>query len=137
MSKLYKKFLELKKVNDNKVYLFKSGIFYISLNQDAEKISKLFNFKITSLNNDVVKCGFPEKRLEYYSSLLTQNNIDFEVVDIKYSKIENYSDYLNNIKFKRIINTLLDLDTNNISFREAFDILEKLSKDAKNIKWKD
>lgn len=134
MSKLYKKFLDLKKADNNKVYLFKSGIFYIALAEDAETISKLFNFKITNLNDEVTKCGFPEKKLEYYSSLLTQNNVDFEVVDLKYSKIENYSDYLNNIKFKNIINTLLELDINNISFREAFEILEKLSKEAKAIK---
>lgn len=133
MSKLYEKFLELKKANNNKIYLFKSGIFYIGLSEDAKVISELFNFKITNLNNEVTKCGFPEKKLEYYSSLLKQNNIDFEVIDLKYSKIENYSDYLNNIKFKNIINTLRNIDINNISFKEAFLILEKLSEEAKNI----
>lgn len=133
MSKLYEKFLELKKANNNKIYLFKSGIFYIGLSEDAKVISELFNFKITNLNNEVTKCGFPEKKLEYYSSLLKQNNIDFEVIDLKYSKIENYSDYLNNIKFKNIINTLRNIDINNISFKEAFLILEKLSEEAENI----
>lgn len=133
MSKLYEKFLELKKANNNKIYLFKSGIFYIGLSEDAKVISELFNFKITNLNNEVTKCGFPEKKLEYYSSLLKQNNIDFEVIDLKYSKIEIYSDYLNNIKFKNIINTLRNIDINDISFKEAFLILEKLSEEAKNI----
>ena len=133
MSKLYEKFLELKKANNNKIYLFKSGIFYIGLSEDAKVISELFNFKITNLNNEVTKCGFPEKKLEYYSSLLKQNNTDFEVMDLKYSKIEIYSDYLNNIKFKNIINTLRNIDINDISFKEAFLILEKLSEEAKNI----
>ena len=133
MSKLYEKFLELKKANNNKIYLFKSGIFYIGLSEDAKVISELFNFKITNLNIEVTKCGFPEKKLEYYSSLLKQNNIDFEVIDLKYSKIEIYSDYLNNIKFKNIINTLRNIDINDISFKEAFLILEKLSEEAKNI----
>lgn len=133
MSKLYEKFLELKRSNNNKVYLFKSGIFYIALAEDAEKISSLFDFKITNLNDEVIKCGFPEKRLDYYSSLLSQNDVDFEVVDLKYNKIENFSDYLNNLKFKNIINTLIDLDMNSISFKDAFDILEKLSTEAKNI----
>lgn len=133
MSKLFEKYLELKNAEKNRVYLFKSGIFYIALAEDAEKVSKLFNFKITNLNDEVTKCGFPEKKLEYYSALLSQNNVDFEVVDLKYSKIENYSDYLNNIKFKNIINVLTELDLNSISFREAFDILEKLSEEAKCI----
>ena len=133
MSKLFEKYLELKNAEKNRVYLFKSGIFYIALAEDAEKVSKLFNFKITNLTDTVTKCGFPESKLEYYSTLLSQNNIDFEVVDLKYSKIENYSDYLNNIKFKNIINVLTELDLNNISFRESFNILEKLSEEARNI----
>ena len=134
MSKLYKKFLDLKKANNKKIYLFKSGIFYIALAEDAKIISELFNFKITNLNDEVTKCGFPETKLEYYTCLLQQNNIEFEIIDIRYNKIENYSDYLNNIKFKNIINTLEDIDMNNISFRQAFDILEKLSNEVKNVK---
>ena len=42
MSKLYEKFLELKKANNNKIYLFKSGIFYIGLSEDAKVISELY-----------------------------------------------------------------------------------------------
>ena len=133
MSKLYEKFLEVKKRNPDKIYLFKSGIFYIALNEDAEKMSNIFDFKITNLNDEVTKCGFPEKKLEHYSDLLRQNHVDFEVVDLKYSKIENYSDYLNNIKFKNIINTLLELDLDNISFKESYNILEKLCNEAKSI----
>lgn len=134
MSKLYEKFLELKKEKNEQVYLFKSGIFYIALEEDAEKISKLFNFKITNLNDKVIKCGFPEQKLEHYSSLLKQNKVDFEVVDLKCNKIENHSAYVNNIKFKNIINTLTEIDLNDITFRQAFNILEKLSLEAKNIK---
>ena len=133
MSKLYEKFLELKNCNKDKIYLFKSGIFYIALDTDAENLSQLFNFKITNLNDKVIKCGFPDKRLGYYSSLLSQNNVDFEIVDLKYSKIENYSDYLNNQKCKNIINALIELDLNNISFKESFYLLEKLSEDAKTL----
>ena len=133
MSKLYKKYLELKISNNNKVYLFKSGIFYIALQEDAKTISELFDFKITNLNDEVVKCGFPEKKLQYYSGLLTQNNVDFEVVDLKYGKIENFSDYINNSKVKNIISTLTEIDINGISFKEAFNILEKLCDEAKNL----
>lgn len=133
MSKLYKKYLELKISNNNKVYLFKSGIFYIALQEDAKTISELFDFKITNLNDEVVKCGFPEKKLQYYSGLLNQNNVDFEVIDLKYGKIENFSDYINNSKIKNIISTLTEIDINCISFKEAFNILEKLCAEAQNI----
>lgn len=133
MSKLYEKFLELKKEEKTKIYLFKSGIFYIALEEDAKKISNLFNFKITNLNENVIKCGFPEKKLEYYSSLLAQNNINFQIVDLKYSKVENYSDYLNNIKCKNIINTLISIDMNSISFKDSFCILDRLTEEARDI----
>ena len=133
MSKLFEKYLELKRSNKSRVYLIKSGIFYIALQEDAKTISELFDFKITNLNDEVVKCGFPEKKLQYYSELLTQNNVDFEVVDLKYGKIENFSDYINNSKVKNIISTLTEIDINNVSFKEAFNILEKLCQESQSI----
>lgn len=133
MSKLYNEYLKLKNQNPEKIYLFKSGIFYISLNEDAEQLSKLFNFKITNLNDTVTKCGFPQKRLEYYTNLLTSCSVDFEIIDSNYPKIENYSDYLNNIKLKEIIDSIRDLDMNNITFQELFNFLSKINSDIKNI----
>ena len=109
MSKLYTEYLRLKKVDSSKIYLFKSGIFFISLDEDAKKLAEIFSFKLTYLNENVVKCGFPQNRLEYYISQLTISKIPFEIVDLNYSKIDNYSDYLNNIKIKkqRLINYLV------------------------------
>ena len=60
MSKLYKSYKNLKQNNPNKIYLFKSGMFYISLQEDAEKLSDIFGFKITNLNEEVTKVGFPQ-----------------------------------------------------------------------------
>lgn len=50
MSKLYDKFSSLKNSNKDTLYLFKSGIFFIALNEDATKLSEIFGFKITNLN---------------------------------------------------------------------------------------
>ena len=36
MSKLYNKYIDKKKENNNKLYLFKSGNFYIFLGEDAK-----------------------------------------------------------------------------------------------------
>ena len=55
MSKLYVEYLKLKNKDINKVYLFKSGIFYIALEEDAKKLSELFDFKLTNLNESVIK----------------------------------------------------------------------------------
>ena len=126
MSKLYVEYLKLKSKNTDKLYLFKSGIFYIALEDDAKKLSKLFEFKITNLNQSVIKCGFPQKRLEFYIDKLNSLNVPFEIIDLNYSKVDNYSDYLNNSKVKDIIQSIMKIDMNNISFKESFEFLEKV-----------
>ena len=63
MSKLYEKYLVLKQRETNKLYLFKSGIFYLFLDDDAKKVSSLLNLKLTNLNKNVV---FP---LKIYQSI--------------------------------------------------------------------
>ncbi len=82
MSKLYKSYKNLKQNNSQKIYLFKSGMFYISLQEDAERLSDIFGFKITRLNEEVTKVGFPQNRLDYYSAKLNaMDNVEFEIVD--------------------------------------------------------
>lgn len=126
MSKLYVEYLKLKNENAKKLFLFKSGIFYIALEDDAKKLSELFNFKITNLNENVIKCGFPQKRLEFYINKLNSLNISFKIIDLNYYKVDNYSDYLNNSKIKDIIQSIIKIDMNNISFKESFEFLEKI-----------
>lgn len=124
MSKLYKTYKNLKQNNPNKIYLFKSGMFYIGLQEDAQKLSDIFGFKITKLNEEVNKVGFPANRLEYYSGKLdVMDNVKYEIVDSNYGTISNYNDYLNNVKLKNITDSILKLDLDNITFRQAFDFL--------------
>ncbi len=133
MSKLYTEYLKLKNIDNNKLYLFKSGIFYIALDEDSKKLSELFEFKLANLNDYITKCGFPQNRLEFYVEKLKSLNVNFEIIDLNYSKIDNYSDYLNNIKIKYIIQSILDIDMDNTSFREAFDFLYETKKELEKI----
>ena len=133
MSKLYEKYLSCKSENPNTIFLFKSGIFYLALDEDATKISKLFNFKLTNLNDKVLKCGFPEKRLDFYSNLLNSQNISFQIIDSNYSIIDNYSDYLNNLGIKNIIRSILDIDFNNITYKDCFELLSSIQDSLKKI----
>lgn len=127
MSKLYKSYKNLKQNNPQKIYLFKSGMFYISLQEDAERLSNIFGFKITRLNEEVTKVGFPQNRLDYYSAKLNaMDNVEFEIVDSNYGQVKNYNDYLNNNKLKTITDSILKLDLDNTSFRQAYDILSDL-----------
>ncbi len=133
MSKLYKQYTENKKNNTDKIYLFKSGIFYLALNEDAQKLSKIFDFKITNLSDKLTKIGFPGGRLEYYTKQLEQQNIEYEIIDSNNKAVENVSEYLNNLKTKEIMDGLMELDMNNVTFKEAFDILLSTNKQLKQI----
>ena len=132
MSKLYDNYKVLKCKDSTKIYLFKSGIFYIALDDDATKLSSIFNFKITNLNDNVVKCGFPIKRLNHYINLLNSQNIKFEIIDSQYGNIENYSDYLNNNKIKEIINNIKSIDFDDISYKQAYEILYNINNSLKD-----
>ena len=70
MSKLYNEYLKRKKIDNNKYYLFKSGLFYIFIDEDAKYISNITLLKLTNLNNNVVKCGFPSNSLDKYLDFL-------------------------------------------------------------------
>lgn len=73
MSKLYSKYKVLKqnsKDSSNKLYLFKSGIFLLFLDDDAKIASSLLSLKLGKLNDDILKCGFPTTSLQKYSNLL-------------------------------------------------------------------
>lgn len=134
MSKLYEKYLKLKAQESNKVYLFKCGTFYYFLDEDAKKISEIFPLKLLPFTEDVFKCSFPITRLSYYICEFQKLNINFEIIDNQYNKIENYSDYLNNENLKSIVNKIINLDLNNITMKQAFNILEDLQDKCKNIK---
>lgn len=126
MSKLYLKYSNLKQKDPNKLYLFKNGIFYITLSEDAKILSNLFNLKLTNLNENILKCGFPTHRLEYYLKLLEENQISFEIIDENYEKIENYQDYLNNLNLKAITDKILSIDFDNITYKQAYEILQEI-----------
>ena len=54
MSKIYEKYLKLKSSSNyekNTLYLFKSGIFFIFIDNDAKLASNLLNLKLVKLND--------------------------------------------------------------------------------------
>ena len=104
MSKLYKRYNELKATNDNQLYLFKSGMFFIFLDNDAKLISNELNLKLTKLNDNIVKCGFPINSFEKYSNLLKERGFEFSIIDENSSIVTSTSNYLNNIEIVNMIN---------------------------------
>ena len=128
MSKLYKRYNELKATNDNQLYLFKSGMFFIFLDNDAKLISNELNLKLTKLNDNIVKCGFPINSFEKYSNLLKERGFEFSIIDEKSSIVTSTSNYLSNIEIVNMINKIKNMDINKTSPIQAFNILSNLKK---------
>ena len=130
MSKLYDRYLYLKNLDKSKIYLIKSGIFYISLDEDALELAEKFNFKLTNLNDSIIKCGFPETRLQYYTNLLDVMNIKYEV-DTSQATFPKSNTLIRNNK--NFIDKIASLDLDAISFKEAHNILCSLNTEALEI----
>lgn len=77
----------------------------------------------TNLKEDVLKCGFPVSRKDHYLRLLEAKQLKFQIVDSTYGVVENYSDYMNNDKLKELIQKILDINFDEITFKEAYEIL--------------
>lgn len=125
MSKLYNMYLKLKSNNPNKIYLFKSGIFYTALDSDARLLSSKTGLKLTNLNGDVMKCSFPTTSMLKYSNLLIQFNIDFDVIEDYFNSV-NCQKYISNIYLSDFITKFSKLDLDHISISEAYELLYEL-----------
>lgn len=127
MSKLQKQYEELKKKDKNKVYLFKVGIFYNILNEDAKVVSNAIGLKLTDLGPNLIKCGFPVSNLEKYTNLLKSKNLKFEVINTLTSSNNQ------TLSCTNIIRQIQGIDLNNTTCKEAFDILYNIQQKLKNM----
>lgn len=104
--------------------MFKSGIFYIFIDRDAIKISKKYGLKLTNLNRNIFKCGFPTNSLDKYMNVFQKIESRIVIVgpvELKQSDIN----YLKKDKVLKEINKIRNLDINQISPLKSFDILRK------------
>lgn len=116
MSKLMKQYQELKKEDPNLIYIFQVGIFYNILNEDARIVSNEIGLKLTDLSPEIIKCGFPISKLDKYTQLLDSHNLKYKLVSTHTSSNQNTS-------YDDIIKKIENIDLNNTTCKEAFDIL--------------
>lgn len=133
MSKLYSKYLEQKALNPNILYLFKSGIFYMALNDDANRLSDALSLRVTNITDKIYKCCFPVSKSDFYFKTLESLNIDYKIIDSSQNVVLNYAEYKDNEKFNSIITNLIKLDLNKTSFQDAYIILTNTIHDLKQI----
>ena len=120
MSKLYNTYLELKKKDEEIIYLFKSGIFFIALDDDAYTLSKFFHFKITNLTDTIVKCGFPCSSFDKYSNLFLLHNLKVKIIELSNRVIYPLKDYTQTTKITELLNDIKSIDINTLSIQEAY-----------------
>ena len=132
-------YLNYKKDYNDYILLIKKGNFYISLNNDAYIINKIFNYKIIESTN-FIKTGFPLNNIEKIKNELIDKEINYIIIDKtiidKYKSKNNeynnylstnYKIYLNRINnINKILKDNINKDLNNVLF-EIENILCKIN----------
>lgn len=132
MSKLLNQYESLKKVDSSYIYIFRVGIFYNIINEDAKIINEKLGLKLTYLGPNISKCGFPVSTLDKYKKILKEKDLKYKIIDNLPNNI-NTIDYMNSIEIKQIISKIKNLDMNNTTFQQAFNILLDIQNKLKNI----
>ena len=125
--------MSLKMQDSSQLYLFKSGIFFIFIDEDAKLVSSLLNLKLTNLNPVIVKCGFPVSHFEKYSKLLNEKNLSFKVIDSSNNTSFLPNEYILNSKIEKLLKEIASVNANDLSISEAYDFIEKISNECKTI----
>lgn len=132
MSRLYDVYNKLKAKNKETIYLFKSGVFYISLEDDAKKLSSKYDFKVTNLNSEIVKCGFPCSSFDKYYMLFTKDKLKFKIIEN--NTIFDGNDYLKNQKISTLLDKIDNININNLSVSEAYRFIEEIQKISSSLR---
>lgn len=127
MGKLYNNYLELKRINADKSYIFKNGIFYIILGEDADKLGPLLGLKLTNFNDKINKCGFPVNSFDKYKNRIDQLDVDYEIIE----NADTSNELINNELLKKIKH-IKKINLDNITPLEALKILKRLQESFKN-----
>lgn len=135
MSKLLDQYNTLKKNDNNCLYLIRVGIFYNIINEDAKVASEMLGLKITSLGPNIYKCGFPYQQIQKYTKFLDDKKIKYQIIDNSYEKekIKNNEDYFKNIELKQLVDKILNIDFNNITYKDSFEKLQNIQSELKKI----
>lgn len=130
MSKLINMYNNLKKEDSSTLYLFKAGAFYIFLDEDAKIVSKLLHLKLTSLNSEIEKCGFPANSLEKYLSLLSLIPYEVKIIDNTDSVSYTPKQFSVNKEINDLLFSLSSINIDNLSVSQAYNFLSDIKNEA-------
>lgn len=137
----FEKFKELKFLNPSKLYIFENGVFYISYNEDADKMKEIFGFVVKQMGSVYRKCEFPVQYFERYEKALQLKRIDYEVIAISKRKkkieanvLENSSSECSNLIHLEIIQMIQKIELSKITPIQAINLLLEMQNRIKNSK---
>lgn len=130
MSKLFEIYKNLKQNDNETLYLFKSGIFYIFLDNDAKIINKAFGLKLTNLNDKTVKCGFPSNSLQKYIRLLSSANYKIKIIDNSTNISFKLKDFVISNDIFELLKTISNVNEDNLSIKDAFEFISNIKNNA-------
>ncbi|CDB31409.1 mutS domain I protein [Clostridium sp. CAG:575] len=134
MSKLLTTYTNLKKQDNETFYLFKIGLFYNFINEDASIMSNLLHLKITNLSPAIIKCGFPNNSFDKYIKVLLSLPYKIKIIDsLENNTLFELKNFETNKKIKEFIFKISEIDVNNISITEAYSLLEDLQEKAQKL----
>ena len=123
MSKLFDIYKNLKQEDSKTLFLFKSGIFYIFLDEDAKIINNLLDLKLTNLNTQIVKCGFPANSLQKYLKLLSFTDYNIKIIDNSSNTSFKVKDFTMNNDNIDLLKTISNVNEENLSVKDAYDFI--------------
>lgn len=126
MSKLYDTYLALKKQDSKTIYLFKSGIFFIALADDAHTLSDSFDFKLSNLNPTVVKCGFPCNSFYKYYPMFQSCHMEVKIIEPEANTLYTINEYSQKQEVSDLFEYILSIDVDNLSVSNAYKLIEDL-----------
>lgn len=133
MSKLIDLYKSLKEQDSNTLYLFKSGIFFIFIDDDAITVSPILNLKLTFLNQSTQKCGFPINSLDKYLRLLDNTPYKIKLIDDSSNVSYNIRDFNINKNSVDLLTLISTIDVENLSVKEAYDFISNIKESAEKI----
>lgn len=130
MSKLFDIYKSLKQEDSKTLFLFKSGIFYIFLDEDAKIINNLLDLKLTNLNTQIVKCGFPANSLQKYLKLLSFTDYNIKIIDNSSNTSFKVKDFTMNNNNIDLLKTISNVNEENLSVKDAYGFITNIKHKA-------
>lgn len=130
MSKLFDIYKNLKQEDSKTLFLFKSGIFYIFLDEDAKIINNLLDLKLTNLNTQIVKCGFPANSLQKYLKLLSFTDYNIKIIDNSSNTSFKVKDFTMNNDNIDLLKTISNVNEENLSVKDAYNFITNIKHNA-------